>query len=65
MPKRNRIDTFDDFLSSCSMTTTAAKGAINSQKMSEFGANNTPFMSQFGAIFHIFQTLFGRKLHVF
>ena len=30
--KRNRIDTFDDGLSSRSMTTTAAKGANNPQK---------------------------------
>lgn len=47
MPKRNRIDTFDDGLSSRSMTTTAAKGAINAKKMSQFGADNATFMSQF------------------
>lgn len=47
MPKRNRIDTFDDGLSSRSMTTTAAKGANNPQKMSQFGANNSTFMSHF------------------
>lgn len=29
------------------MTTTAAKGANNPQKMSQFGADNTTFMSQF------------------
>lgn len=55
--KRNRIDTFDDAPSSRSMTTTAAKGANNPQKMSQFGADNATFMSQFGATFHIFQTL--------
>ena len=43
MPKRNRIDTFDDGLSSRSMTTTAAKGANNPQKMSQFGAGFTLF----------------------
>lgn len=29
------------------MTTTAAKGANNPQKMSQFGADNAAFMSQF------------------
>lgn len=43
MPKRNRIDTLDDGLSSRSMTTTAAKGANNPQKMSQFGAGFTHF----------------------
>ena len=37
-----------------SMTTTAAKGANSSQKM-----------SQFGVTLHIFQTLIPRKLHIF
>ena len=41
--KRNRIDTFDDGLSSRSMTTTAAKGANNPKKMSQFGAGFTHF----------------------
>lgn len=45
--KRNRIGTFDDGLSSRSTTTTAAKGASNPQKMSQFGADNATFMSQF------------------
>lgn len=48
--KRNRIDIFDDGLSSRSMTTTAAKGAINAEKMSQFGADNATFMREFGAI---------------
>lgn len=32
------------------MTTTAAKGAINAEKMSQFGADNATFMREFGAI---------------
>lgn len=58
MPKRNRIDTFDDGLSSRSMTTTAAKGANNPQKMSQFGADNATFMSQFSMGFVRFFTHF-------
>ena len=52
--KKNRIDTFDDGLSSRSMTTTAAKGAINAKKMSQFGADNATFMSQFPPPDHTF-----------
>ena len=51
MPKRNRIDTFDDGLSSRSMTTTAAKGANNPQKMSQFGAGFTLFPDDIGVVF--------------
>lgn len=65
MPKRNRIDTFDDGLSSRSMTTTAAKGANNPQKMSQFGAGFTLFQTILGWFLHIFQTLLPRKLHIF
>lgn len=50
VPKRNRIDIFDDGLSSRSMTTTAAKGAINAEKMSQFGAINSTFLREFSAI---------------
>ena len=49
--KRNRIDTFDDGLSSRSMTTTAAKGANNPQKMSQFGAGFTLFPDDIGVVF--------------
>ena len=51
MPKRNRIDTFDGGLSSRSMTTTAAKGANNPQKMSQFGAGFTLFPDDIGVVF--------------
>ena len=51
MPKRNRIDTFDDGLSSRSMTTTAAKGANNPKKMSQFGAGFTLFPDDIGVVF--------------
>ena len=51
MPKRNRIDTFDDGLSSRSMTTTAAKGANNPPKMSQFGAGFTLFPDDIGVVF--------------
>jgi hypothetical protein len=36
------------------MTTTAAKGAINAKKMSQFGADNATFMSQFPPPDHTF-----------
>lgn len=65
MPKRNRIDTFDDGLSSRSMTTAAAKGANNPQKMGQFGAGFTLFQTILGWFLHIFQTLLPRKLHIF
>ena len=51
MPKRNRIDTFDDGLLSRSMTTTAAKGANNPKKMSQFGAGFTLFPDDIGVVF--------------
>ena len=51
MPKRNRIDTFDDGLSSRSMTTAAAKGANNPPKMSQFGAGFTLFPDDIGVVF--------------
>lgn len=49
---------FDDGLSSRSMNTTAAKGASNPQKMSQFGADNATFMSQFSMGFVRFFTHF-------
>ena len=52
--KRNRIDTFDDGLSSRSMTTTAAKGANNPQKMSQFGADNATFSRRYWGGFYTF-----------
>ena len=65
MPKRNRIDTFDDGLSSRSMTTTAAKGANNAKKKSQFGADNATFMSQFPSPDHTFPWVLLGFLHIF
>ena len=47
------------------MTTTAAKGANNAKKKSQFGADNATFMSQFPSPDHTFPWVLLGFLHIF